>query len=156
MRAPRAHWEKSGEAAKSASNFTRMASWTAHMAGRPFTFASAVALIVGWALVGPLFDFSDTWQLVINTTTTIVTFLMVFLIQSTQNRDGRAIQIKLDELIRSMDGAQNALLDLEELEEADLIRIRTRYEKLAQEARDHIRRRGQGDPTEREPAPGDD
>ena len=122
------------------------------MAGRPVAFAGAVTVIVGWALLGPFFGFSDTWQLVINTSTTIVTFLMVFLIQSTQNRDGRAIQIKLDELIRAMEGAQNALLDLEELDEEDLIRIRTRYEKLAEEAREQLRSRGENDPTE--PAPG--
>jgi low affinity Fe/Cu permease len=121
------------------------------VAGRPVAFAGAVAVIVGWALLGPLFGFSDTWQLVINTSTTIVTFLMVFLIQSTQNRDGRAIQIKLDELIRAMEGAQNALLDLEELDEEDLIRIRTRYERLAQEAREQLRSRGENDPTERAP-----
>jgi low affinity Fe/Cu permease len=127
-----------------ASGFTRMASWTAHMAGRPAVFALAVAIIVGWALVGPAFGFSDTWQLVINTTTTIVTFLMVFLIQNTQNRDGQAIQIKLDELIRAMEGAHNQLLDLEEMDEADLVRIRERYEKLAQDAR-NLLKRGEAD-----------
>jgi low affinity Fe/Cu permease len=98
----------------------------------------AVAIILVWALTGPLFGFSDTWQLVINTSTTIVTFLMVFLIQNTQNRDSEAIQVKLDELIRAVEGAHNALLDLEELEEKDLDRIRTNYEKLAESARANL------------------
>jgi low affinity Fe/Cu permease len=121
------------------------------MAGRPLTFAAAVAMIVIWAVLGPVFGFTDTWQLVINTTTTIVTFLMVFLIQHTQNRDGQAVQIKLDELIRAMRGAENQLLDLEEMDEEDLIRIRARYEKLAQEARG-ILERGKGESVENAPA----
>ena len=120
---------------KSKSWFTRSAKWTARQTGRPATFVVAVAIILVWALTGPLFGFSDTWQLVINTGTTIVTFLMVFLIQNTQNRDSEAIQVKLDELIRAIEGAHNALLDLEELEEKDLDRIRTNYEKLAERAR---------------------
>jgi low affinity Fe/Cu permease len=94
-----------------------------------------MAIILVWAITGPLFHFSDTWQLVINTGTTIVTFLMVFLIQNTQNRDTEAMQVKLDELIRVIDGAQNVLLDLEELEEAELDQIRARYAKLAERAR---------------------
>lgn len=98
-----------------------------------------MAVILVWGLTGPLFQFSDTWQLVINTSTTIVTFLMVFLIQSTQNRDSEAIHVKLDELIRAMKGAHNALLDLEELEEQDLDRIRADYEKLAERARAELR-----------------
>jgi low affinity Fe/Cu permease len=93
-------------------------------------------------VTGPLFHFSDTWQLVINTGTTIVTFLMVFLIQNTQNRDSEAIHIKLDELIRAMDGAHNALLDLEELDEQALNRIRVNYERLAQTAREALERGG--------------
>ena len=97
------------------------------------------ALIVVWATTGPLFGFSDTWQLVINTGTTIITFLMVFLIQNTQNRDSEAMQIKLDELIRAIDGAHNALLDLEELTQQDLDRIRDRYEALAARAREKLR-----------------
>jgi low affinity Fe/Cu permease len=101
----------------------------------PATFVVAVAIILVWALTGPLFGFSDTWQLVINTSTTIVTFLMVFLIQNTRNRDSEAIQVKLDELIRAVEGAHNALLDLEELEEKDLDRIRTNDVKLAKRAR---------------------
>jgi len=122
-------------APKPRSSFTRFANGTARLAGRPFAFAMAVTLILAWVVTGPLFGFSDTWQLVINTFTTIVTFLMVFLIQNTQNRDAEAMHIKLDELIRSMKGAQNALLDLEELDEEELDRIRSRYERLAEEAR---------------------
>ena len=127
---------------KSHSWFTRFAKWTAHVSGRPVTFIIALAVIVVWAASGPLFGFSDTWQLVINTSTTIVTFLMVFLIQNTQNRDSEAIQIKLDELIRAIDGAHNALLDLEELEEDELEEIRMEYEQLAERARAALQRGG--------------
>ena len=108
------------------------------MSGRPVTFTLAVTVIIIWAITGPIFGFSDTWQLVINTGTTIVTFLMVFLIQNTQNRDTEALQVKLDELIRAIEGAHNALLDLEELDEEDLHRIRGCYERLATEARDSL------------------
>jgi low affinity Fe/Cu permease len=124
---------------KSTSWFTRFAKWTARETGRPATFVGAVSLILGWACTGPLFGFSDTWQLVINTGTTIITFLMVFLIQNTQNRDAEAIQVKLDELIRAMEGAHNGLLDLEELEEEELDRIRAYYERLAEHARADLR-----------------
>jgi low affinity Fe/Cu permease len=99
------------------------------------TFTLALFIVVIWAVTGPLFGFSDTWQLVINTGTTVVTFLMVFLIQHTQNVDSEAVQVKLDELIRVTEGAHNALLDLEELEEEELDRIRGAYRKLAGEAR---------------------
>jgi low affinity Fe/Cu permease len=126
-------------AIKSKSGFTRFAKWTAHMTGRPQAFILSGTVIAMWAVTGPLFHFSDTWQLVINTSTTIVTFLMVFLIQNTQNRDSEAIQIKLDELIRVMEGAHNALLDLEELEEDDLDGIRMNYQKLAKLARNELR-----------------
>ncbi|MFL5328880.1 MAG: low affinity iron permease family protein [Gemmataceae bacterium] len=118
--------------------FSRIAKWTSHAAGHPITFCSAVLVIILWALLGPYFRFSDTWQLVINTATTIITFLMVFLVQNTQNRDSAAVQLKLDELIRSMKGAHNALLDLEELTEQDLDRIRCRYAALARHARQNI------------------
>ena len=120
---------------KSRSWFTRLTKWTAHASGRPATFFVAAGVILTWALSGPLFGFSDTWQLVINTGTTIVTFLMVFLIQSTQNRDTEAMQVKLDELIRAFGNARNELLDLEELEEKDLDRLKRTFLQLAQEAR---------------------
>lgn len=124
------------------SGFTRFARWAAHATGQPAAFLLAVAVIIVWAITGPLFGFSDTWQLVINTGTTIVTFLMVFLIQNTQNRDTGALQIKLDELIRAVEGAHNALLDLEELEDADIERIRSTYERLASQARIDLKRGG--------------
>jgi low affinity Fe/Cu permease len=117
------------------SPFSRFANWTARASGHPTAFAFAAAVIVAWLVTGPFFGFSDTWQLVINTGTTIVTFLMVFLIQNTQNRDGAALQLKLDELIRAMQGAHNALLDLEDLPEVELERFRARYRELAREAR---------------------
>jgi low affinity Fe/Cu permease len=117
------------------SPFSRFANWTARASGHPTAFALAAAVIVGWLVTGPAFAFSDTWQLVINTGTTIVTFLMVFLIQNTQNRDGAAVQLKLDEIIRALQGAHNALLDLEELPERDLAMFRKRYEELARKAR---------------------
>ena len=110
------------------------------MAGRPATFILAGGVILVWAISGPLFQFNETWQLTINTLTTIVTFLMVFLIQTTQNRDTEAIQVKLDELIRATKGAHQSLLDLEELEERDLAAIRSKYKALAAEARRDLRR----------------
>jgi low affinity Fe/Cu permease len=124
---------------KSRTWFGRFAKWTARVTGRPAAFVAAVAIIIVWALTGPFYGFSDTWQLVVNTATTIVTFLMVFLIQNTQNRDAEATQVKLDELIRSIQGAHNALLDLEELEEVELDRIRANYERLAERAREALR-----------------
>lgn len=127
---------------KSSSWFTSFAKWTSRATGRPATFVLAVAVILIWAITGPLFGFSDTWQLVINTGTTIITFLMVFLIQNTQNRDSEAIQVKLDELIRAMAGAHNVLLDLEELDEAELDRIHATYEALASQAREDLKRGG--------------
>ena len=119
--------------------FTRLAKATSRMAGRPATFALVVLLVLAWAVSGPFFDYSDSWQLTINTFTTIVTFLMVFLIQATQNRDAEAIQIKIDELLRAQRGAHNALLDLEELEEEDLMQLRANYLALAEEARKKLR-----------------
>ena len=118
--------------------FTRMAKAAARFTGRAACFNLAMLLIFVWLITGPAFDYSDTWQLVINTTTTIITFLMVFLIQNTQNRDTQAIQIKLDELIRCMEGAHNALLDLEELDEKTLDAFRAKYEALASNARKAI------------------
>ena len=120
--------------------YSRFARWVARVSGRSITFALALGLIAAWVTTGPIFHFSDTWQLVINTATTIVTFLMVFVIQNTQNRDTEAIQIKLDELIRATQGAHNVLLDLEEMEEDQLNRFRSRYEMLAREARDELKR----------------
>lgn len=115
--------------------FLKVANALSKFAGRASTFVGAVTLIIVWAVLGPVFGFSDTWQLVINTSTTIITFLMVFLIQNTQNRDTAAIQTKLDELIRAIEGAHNALLDLEELDEKDIATIREPYEELARSAR---------------------
>ena len=122
------------------SRFTKNA---ARFCGKPRTFILALAVIVAWVVTGPLFHYSDTWQLVINTATTIVTFLMVFIIQNTQNRDTEAIQVKLDELIRSTQGAHNAILDLEELEEDKLDSFRRRYQALARAARSEMARGGQ-------------
>ena len=115
--------------------FGGFAKWVARAAGHSRSFAIALLTILTWAVLGPMYLFSDTWQLVINTGTTIITFLMVFLIQNTQNRDTEAIQIKLDELIRATNGAHNALLDLEELEEDALDAFRKKYEALAASAR---------------------
>jgi len=115
--------------------FTRFSGRAAHNTGHPAAFVIAVAVVVVWALTGPLFKYSDTWQLVINTGTTIITFLMVFLIQNTQNRDSVAIHLKLDELIRVNKQAHNSLLDLEEVDEEMLVKMRDRYGKLAEKAR---------------------
>jgi len=123
---------------KNQSAFTLFSNWAAHTTGKPATFMLALLVVATWAVTGPLFGFSDTWQLVINTGTTVVTFLMVFLIQNTQNRDSAALQIKLDELIRALDGAHNALLDLEELDEELLEKMRMRYRKLAERAREDL------------------
>lgn len=115
--------------------YSRFAKAAAQFCGKPRVFSLAVGVILLWLITGPLFGFSDTWQLVINTGTTIITFLMVFLIQNTQNRDTQAIQIKLDELIRATAGAHNALLDLEELEQDNLDTFRAKYQALANAAR---------------------
>ena len=115
--------------------FGRFAQQTGRAMGHPLAFILAVLIILAWALTGPFFRLSDTWQLVINTGTTIVTFLMVFLIQNTQNRESAAVQLKLDELIRAQEGAHNVLLDLEELGEEELNRLRAAYEALALRAR---------------------
>ncbi|WP_137920906.1 low affinity iron permease family protein [Hydrogenophaga sp. 2FB] len=126
--------------AKSSTWYSRFAKAASHFCGRPRVFTLAVAMIVVWVVTGPLFGFSDTWQLVINTGTTIITFLMVFLIQNTQNRDTEAMQVKLDELIRATKGAHTALLDLEELEEEELDAFRAKYEALATQARARLKR----------------
>jgi low affinity Fe/Cu permease len=129
------------------SNFAKCAS---RFCGRPKTFALAIAVILLWVITGPLFHFSDTWQLVVNTGTTIITFLMVFLIQNTQNRDTEAIQIKLDELIRATKGAHNALIDLEECEEEVLDASREKYQAIANSARSEL---GKGDKDTGTPEP---
>jgi low affinity Fe/Cu permease len=116
-------------------SFSRLAKWTAHASGRPATFAVAVVVILVWAASGPIFHYSDTWQLVINTGTTVVTFLMVFLIQNTQNRDATAMQIKLDELVRAVHGAHNAVVSMEDAEEQELVATKARYDALAARAR---------------------
>lgn len=123
---------------RAATWYSQFAKTSAHFCGRPRVFSLAVGLIVAWLTTGPLFGYSDTWQLVINTGTTIITFLMVFLIQNTQNRDTEAIQVKLDELIRVTQGAHNALLDLEELEEENLDAFKRKYQDLAALARKQL------------------
>ena len=119
--------------------FSSFATMTAHFTGHPLTFFMALLVILAWGFTGPLFHFSDTWQLVINTSTTIITFLMVFLIQNTQNRDNYALQVKVDELIRAVEGAHNSLLDIEELTEKDLLLMKMRYADLARKAREELR-----------------
>lgn len=119
--------------------FQRFARSVARTAGRPTAFFLAILCIIVWAILGPFFHFSDTWQLVINTATTIITFLMVFVIQNTQNRDSEAMQLKLDELIRATKGCHNAVLDIEELSEEELDRLKKEYAELAQEALNRIR-----------------
>ena len=126
---------------KITKSFNRLAQATARFTGNPISFCLATAIVVAWAVTGPLFGFSETWQLVINTGTTIVTFLMVFLIQNTQNRDTEAMQIKLDELIFVTELANNELLDLEELEEKELDRLRLRYEEMARNAKQEREKR---------------
>jgi low affinity Fe/Cu permease len=125
---------------RSSSWYLRFAKGASRFCGRPPVFAVAVGIILVWLVTGPIFGFSDTWQLVINTGTTIITFLMVFLIQNTQNRDTEAIQVKLDELIRATQGAHNALLDLEELADENLDAFRSKYQKLAGAARAELDR----------------
>jgi low affinity Fe/Cu permease len=128
-----------------------MAKGAARFTGHPLCFTLAVGIVLLWLVSGPVFGFSDTWQLIINTGTTIVTFLMVFLIQNTQNRDTEAMQIKLDELIRATKGANNRLLDLEELEENELEQFRARYEAMAGEARLSDGEDAQGDDAPKPP-----
>jgi low affinity Fe/Cu permease len=125
---------------RSLSWYSRFATAAAHFCGRPPVFAAAIGLIFLWGVSGPLFGFSDTWQLVINTGTTVITFLMVFLIQHTQNRDTMAMQVKLDELIRVTEGAHTALLDLEELDQDQLDAFKKKYVALAKQARADLKR----------------
>ncbi|HNP71841.1 MAG TPA: low affinity iron permease family protein [Kouleothrix sp.] len=118
--------------------FRKFANQTSQIVGSPWAFIAAVAIIAVWAFSGPIFGFSDTWQLVINTGTTIITFLMVFLIQNTQNRDAKAIHLKLDELIRSVEGARNELVDLEDLSDDDLKKLQQQFEHLRKQQGDHV------------------
>ena len=126
------------------TSFGRFAKGTSRAVGRPGAFIVAMGSVLFWAATGPIFGYSDTWQLVINTGTTVITFLMVFLIQATQNRDAEAIQVKLDELIRATEGAHNALLDLEDIDEDQMDKIRDRYARLAKDAR-RAKKTGQPD-----------
>lgn len=123
---------------KGRSIFVRFSTFAAHWTGSSYAFIIALGVILVWAVTGPIFGFSDTWQLIINTGTTVVTFLMVFLIQNAQNRDTKAVQLKLDELIRATEGAHTVLLDLEELEEEQLEAIRCRYREIARIGREHL------------------
>ncbi|MEP9368919.1 low affinity iron permease family protein [Xanthobacter sp. VNH20] len=134
---PEAHQVERGHAPR--PFFTRLAQEVSRYAGKPATFVCAVGIILVWGATGPLFHYNDTWQLIINTSTTIVTFLMVFLIQNSQNRDTAALQIKLDELIARTEGPRNALLDLEDLDEATLEKLRMEYALLADRAREQGR-----------------
>src|SRR4030042_4507760 len=109
------------------SRFARFATWASHTTGHPRAFILAALIIIAWVVTGPIFGFSDTWQLVINTSTTIITFLMVFIIQNTQNRDSAATQLKLDEIIRSIENANNALLDLDHFDDSQLETLRQDY-----------------------------
>ena len=113
--------------------FRKFAHQTSNVMGLPWTFIVAVGIIIAWAISGPLFHFSDTWQLVINTSTTIITFLMVFLIQNTQNRDAQAIHLKLDELLRAMKGARTGLVDLENMSDEDLQKIQAEFARLREQ-----------------------
>ena len=119
------------------SRFDRMAKWVATLSGRPVTFLLAVAVVIVWAITGPLFKYSDTWQLVINTGTTVVTFLMVFLIQNTQNRDAKAMHLKLDEVIRALKKARNEMVDLEELSDEELNKLEEQFRRLREKAENH-------------------
>jgi low affinity Fe/Cu permease len=123
---------------KNSSFFQRFSTQTARLSGKPITFITAAAVVIIWAISGPIFGFSDTWQLVINTGTTIITFLMVFLIQNTQNRDTVAIQLKLDEIIMALSHAHNEMIDAEDLDEAELESAHERMKKLAEESRKEL------------------
>lgn len=120
--------------------FSELAKWISVKFGHSYAFLGAILVVVIWGILGPIFNYSDSWQLVINTGTTIVTFLMVFLLQNTQNRDTTAIHLKLDEIIRSIQGAHNKLLKIEELSDDELREIYEKYENLAQEVREKIKK----------------
>lgn len=120
---------------KGLSGFTRFSEWTAYATGHPIAFIGSALMVVVWAAAGPVFGFSDTWQLIANTATTIITYLMVFLIQNTQNRDSRVIHLKLNEVIRALDAAKNELLDADELDDCDLNDLKAEYKGHAKSAR---------------------
>ena len=122
--------------------FDQLAKGIAWVVGRPISFFLSIGLIIVWAITGPFFHFNDTWQLVINTGTTIITFLMVFLIQNTQNRDTAAVHLKLDELIRAVEGARNSAIDLEDKSEEELMEARQEFIKLAEQAHEELDERG--------------
>ena len=132
--------------------FIRFSHTVARLAGKPVTFATACAFIILWAISGPLFQFSETWQLVVNTATTIITFLMVFVLQNTQNRDGEAVQAKLDELIYALRGADNRFVQAEKLSDKDLHQLRETLLKQCEDASQELERRGKTASKEREPA----
>ncbi|MEI9966577.1 MAG: low affinity iron permease family protein [Candidatus Moraniibacteriota bacterium] len=121
--------------------FRKFAQKTSEFVGRPLAFFLALILVIGWAIVGPLFDYSDSWQLVINTGTTILTFLMVFLIQNTQNRDAKAIHLKLDEVIRSNKHARNSMVDIEDKSDGDLMQLQEEYTHLRERAEGALEQR---------------
>jgi low affinity Fe/Cu permease len=135
---------RSGNCNGIGATFSHLATRTSQLAGKPVTFLIAVAVVLVWAISGPFFGFSDTWQLVINTSTTIITFLMVFLIQNTQNRDTLALQLKLAELILAAEGAKNRLATAEDLSEEDLKRLHETYRKRADQALSHLEHRRGG------------
>ena len=132
--------------------FARFSHKVAHIAGRPLTFATACILILLWAITGPAFHFSETWQLVVNTATTIITFLMVFVLQNTQNRDGEAVQAKLDELIYALQGADNNFVGAEQLSDSELHALRAKLTAQCDAASRELERRGKTAPATREPA----
>ena len=121
--------------------FRKFAQAISHAVGSPWAFIIATLIIVVWAVTGPFFGYSDTWQLVINTGTTIITFLMVFLIQNTQNRDAKAFHLKLDELLKGVKGARTGLVDLEDLTDEELDELQTYYERLHKNAASHATKR---------------
>src|SRR5438309_780799 len=138
----------SGATGRRGSLFRRIATRTARALGSPWAFAVSAAFVVAWAVTGPHFHYSDAWQLVINTVTSVVTFLMVFLIQNTQNREATALHLKLDELIRAVDGARNRLVRLEDLDDEELERLEEEFRRLRlREERAGGRRRGRRSPS---------
>jgi low affinity Fe/Cu permease len=139
MKTRRKRQSKRTQTQKQKGGFHQFARSSARWTGRPLAFGVAVLTILAWGITGPMFHFSDTWQLVINTSTTIVTFLMVFLIQNTQNRDSEAVQLKLDELLRATPGAHTALLDIEELSDEELDNIKACYATVAKQATKNLR-----------------